>query len=428
MFKPTRKILFVVTAFFAAGSVFLTSCKDDDESIRPSVEIPDQFSDNTPEENKAALEDNGIELVNSLETFKATNGVKTLISLNSCLNSASLPEGGRVGTETPAGKMIQAVSSFGRGTASAKDVLEAMRTREGEPATSPRAEFDAAAGIYAYSRANNTWTKTAASDKIVFQFPSTEAGTENDAELSIYDFSTVAVNNVETGYQEDLPTGVKSDLKVNGTAVAEYRFAASYKSNGEPTSVNTSLTIAPFKLSFTAKNTTSEVAFDYAFTMNNENLISYGIGASGQFTSENALGDESSPESVVNDASAYFQLINIKFAAKIDVKKWSELVGDSESEQDFIDALNGASELVVYYADTKEKIADGEFYLTTEEYCYDTDGDFIDDYCYTEETTDIRMIFADGSKADLATYTSEGFNDLTTAWEEFMTSLDEDLG
>jgi hypothetical protein len=428
MFKPTRKILHVVSVFFVAGSVFLASCKDDDESIRPSVEIPDQFSDNTPEENKAALEDNGIELVNNLESFKSTNGVKTLISLNSCLNSGSLPEGGRVGTENPAGKMFRVVSSFGSGTATAKDVLSAMRIREDEP-LSPQEEFDAAAGVYAFNRADSTWTKTASSDKIVFQFPSTDVGTENNAEVSIYDFTTVVVSNPEAGYEDDLPTGVKAELKVDGTAIVEYSFAASYKSNGEPTSVNTSLTIAPFKFSFIAKNTTSEVAVDYAFTMSDENLISFGMGASGEFTSENALGEGSGPASVVNDASAYFQLMNIKFAGKVDIKKWSELIDETGSMQNMADAWNGSTELVVYYADSKEKIADGEFYVNTvEDYCWDTDGDFIDDECYSSEIVDIRLVFADESKADLATYTDEGFDELSTTFEEFMTELDEDLG
>jgi hypothetical protein len=93
------------------------------------------------------------------------------------------------------------------------------------------------------------------------------------------------------------------------------------------------------------------------------------------------------------------------------------------------DAWNGSTELVVYYADSKEKIADGEFYVNTvEDYCWDTDGDFIDDECYSSEIVDIRLVFADESKADLATYTDEGFDELSTTFEEFMTELDEDLG
>jgi hypothetical protein len=144
------------------------------------------------------------------------------------------------------------------------------------------------------------------------------------------------------------------------------------------------------------------------------------MGASGEFTSENALGEGSGPASVVNDASAYFQLMNIKFAGKVDIKKWSELIDETGSMQNMADAWNGSTELVVYYADSKEKIADGEFYVT--------DGDFIDDECYSSEIVDIRLVFADESKADLATYTDEGFDELSTTFEEFMTELDEDLG
>lgn len=424
MFKPTSKLVYLASTFFAVGSLFLSSCKDDDKSIRPSVEIPTKFSEKTAEQNKAALESNGIQLVENLDDFRESEGVRALVSLNTALE-AGLPANGRVATENPAGKMMKIVAAFGRGNADAKEVLSAMRVNQDDD-LSPQEEFDQAAGVYTYSNANDSWTKTAGSDKIVFQFPSTAEGATNNAEVSIYDFTTVEVSNPELEYNDDLPTGVKADMKVDGSTLVQYTFTASYKSNGEPTSVATSLTIAPFKFSFNAKNTSSEVASDYAFTKSDQNLISFGMGASGTFTSDAVAGEEGA-QSVVKDASAYFQIMDIKFAGKINVDKLNQ-VDESEEEIDVIQLLNDATDLVVYYASTKEKIAEGEFYTNTTQECYDTDGNGVEDYCYEEEVTDIRLIFKDGSPVDLATYTNDGFDTLSTTFEDFVTALEEDLG
>lgn len=435
MIINTGKFFPIVSACVLAGTVFLSSCKDDEaESIRPTVEIPTDFSDLTDEQNKQNLESNGVEFVNNLTTLQNSEGVQTSISLVNWLNAAPLPENGRKATSNKAFSVIQLLARFGQGTASSKDVLAGMRVREEDPQT-PQELFDDVAGTYEYSVELNDWIYEAGADEIVFKFPSSETETTNNAEFAIYGLATVAVTNEAAEYEGDLPTALQADLTVDGAKVIEYTFAASYKANGEPTAVSTSLTIQPFKFTLALKNTTAEVSSDYSLTMNNENLISFGAGASGNFNTDNVSEDETAVSDVINSASSYLQVMDIKFAGNVNVKTLEDQADLAQTIEEEAAAWNAATELVVFYASSKQKIADGEFYGEEgeEEYtwCWDTDGDGIEDQCqtYTESYSkiDIRLVFADGSKSDMATYLDAGFEEMEEALDDFVTSLEDDL-
>ena len=98
-------------------------------------------------------------------------------------------------------------------------------------------------------------------------------------------------------------------------------------------------------------------------------------------------------------------------------------------------AWNANYKLLVFYADSKQLIAQSEFYgyTKTEEYesCdwiwnettqeYDTE---CHTYTYDDDRLEVRMIFADGSKSDLKTYTEVGFADLQNKVEQFVEDLE----
>jgi hypothetical protein len=330
--------------------------------------------------------------------------------------------------------MLALLSDLGIGKANAADVLKSFRTQEEEDPSTPQELFDDVKGTYTYNIANNVWDFAANSNQIVFKFPSTEAGTTNDATFAIYGLTTVTVVNNEAEYEGDLPTALKADLTIGSTKHLEYNFSASYKSNGEPTLAETSLIIGAFKFSAKVVNNTSEVAVDYSMTKNSSNIIAFGAGATGNFSSE-ALGGENADDAV-NTGSAYFQIMNVRFAGTVNVAALADALDAANTVQAEATALNSNVELVVFYADSKKKIADTEFYKTTTtdswEVCnYDPEtGEWTD--CYTEESdpydiVDIRLVFADGSKADLATYTEIGFEEVEEELNAFVDELEADL-
>lgn len=436
MYKLSTNFRTLLFGASALSSAFLfTSCGDDDEkdAVTPEVDFPTEFSPESVEQNKAKLEQNGIDLVNNLTEFKNSPGIKTAISFSYFLSEASLPEGGRLSSSSQVVKLMQLVGRYGEGKASISDVVKGARAKEDDEQT-PQEIFNENKGTYTYSKATNQWTFEGGGDRVIFKFPSVKTSATNDAEFAIYGFQSTQVTNEYAEYTGDLPTALKADLTVGGAKQIEYNFSGSYKSNGDPTAVSTSLTIGKFKLSFDAKNQTSEVSVNYGLTKDNNNLISFGAGAKGNFSSDN-IGDDTNAGDIITESAAYFQLLNIRIAGEISVKSLQQALDVATTIDQEATAWNNNSTLVVFYADSKKKIADTEFYgsTTTEEYsyCYDDNGDGIEDGCETEIHTDdiieIRLVFVDGSKSDLATYTEVGFEDVEDKIEEFIDALEADL-
>ena len=437
MKRPSKLFPYLFSVGLLAGSAFIASCsKDDDPApVRPEVEIPTQFSELSAEQNKAQLEQNGLQMVSNLNALKDTDGIEASISFNHFLSVAALPENGRLATSNKAVKMLMLLGKFGAGDAKASDVMKSARTTEETEPSTPQEYFDDLKGTYTYSAANATWTYTEGGDQIVFKFPATKEGTENNAQFAIYGLTTKHVVNTAAEYEGDVPTALKADLTVNGQKKMEYSFSAAYKDNGEPTSVNTSLTLDAFKFSFDAKNTTSEVGVNYSLTKSGTNLISFGAGAAGNFGSDNINNSENGGD-VVTSASAYFQIMNIRFAGKADIKSMADAMETAEDIHAEAAAFDANTTFVVFYADSKQKIADTEFYGTNEEeeysYCWDSNGDGIDDECSTwvdtHESIEVRLVFSDGSKSDLETYFDIGFEELEAELTALEEEFEEDLG
>jgi hypothetical protein len=430
----------LIALFFSAcvmaSTMLLSSCgKDDDENIRPEVEIPTEFSKLSVEQNKTNIENNGIQLVNKMTTLKNSAGIKTTISMEHFLSVAEVPEGGRVATNNKAVKMMLLLSRLGLGKAQPADVLKGFRAKQDEEPSTPQELFDQYKGTYTFNKTTQVWDYTEGGDKIVFKFPSTEAGTTNNAELSIYGFASKQVVNDAAEYEGDLPTALKADLSVNGTKQIEYNFAASYKNNGEPTSVVTSLTIGTFKFAYELVNSTSEVSVVYSLTESGTNLISFGVGATGNFSSD-VISENENAGDVVTSSSAFFQLMNIRFAGEVKAKTLFDALEVANTMAQEAAAYNANVTLVVFYADSKEKIADTDFYVTTKTdswtSCWDWDGDGVEE-CETYEsdpyeTIDVELVFADDSKVNLNVYTDAGFEDLQDEIEKLQADLEDDFG
>ncbi|GCC51090.1 hypothetical protein SanaruYs_13100 [Chryseotalea sanaruensis] len=432
MNKPASKIVSMLFSATVLAVAFLTtSCDDEnsDTSIIPDIEIPENFSDRTDEQNKAALEENGLELVNSMTALQNTAGVQTSISFVNFLSDASLPEN----TRESIGKnklimLMRSLSKVGQGTETASTLLKNLRTQE-DPETLGEL-FDQNEGTFTYNNSTEEWdfTEKPGTGKIEFKFPSTETGQSNNATFAIHSYTSVDVNNQEAEYEGELPTGLRADLTVGSTKQIDYVLTAAYKPNGEPTSVETSLTIGTFKLSFKVKNTTDEASVDYALTQNGNNMLAFGAGATGNFTTKGS--EEAEAGDIVTTASAYFQIIDIKFAGEVDVKSLDEAMQAANNIDDEVEAWNDHTTFVVFYAEENAKIANIEFYGSEreEEYCYwDWENEI--DICETEieEAIDVRLVFSDDSKSDLATYTEVGFADLEEALEDFFNNLEEDI-
>lgn len=429
------------TTLILAGALALTSCKDDDDEVKTTnePEFPTEYSELTVEQNKSNLEDNGIQLINNITDLKITSGIQASIAFSEHLDGSTLPENlenGRSGNN-PGVNLLRFLASFGKGKSSIDATLSNMRVTE-EGFASFQEEYESVLGIYTYNKANDTWTYEKTGSKIVFKFPSKTAGTVNNAEYAIYDYKGVKITSNLGGdsYTGDYPTSLKADLTIDGTKKMEYSFAAAYNDQGEPTSVSTSFTIDNYKLSYDISNTTTKATVDYAVTKDGKNLLSLGARATGNFNSGNVENSEG-PEDVFETGSAYFQIMNVKFSGEVNTPALIKALETAETKTQEAAAWNANYKLVVFYADSKKKIADSEFYVTTEtdtyinwgseECTYDEENGYqCPEVTETRDVLDVRMIFADATKSDLATYTEVGFDDIQNKLESFIDDLKND--
>ncbi len=446
-----------------ASCALVTSCKEDVEEIQldesgqikaiapGKVANPETFAQHSPEENKKKLEDDGFTLLSNMEDLSESSAVDVSASFVSFLDRATAaPSNGRLAATS------RTLKRLGDGEASAQDIFATLRTTEEEP-ESIQEFYDQYRGVWAWNAQKEDWDFQAKGDKIIFEFPSTETGTQNNAQYIVHSYEGLTQNSPVEDYKGDLPTKLETELVVDGQQQVTYSFAAAYNQAGEPTQLTTSLTINSFVFSVKADNDTQKVGTQYSLKRNNKTLMAMGGGAYGNFSADHIESidyDQGKHEGdVVNRVDAYFQLMNIVIAGDMDIEKYLDGYQDSYEEyygedggyegygyNDSTTEANAALfekafELTVFYADGSGKIADTEVYTetdsyTTYEHMFDEEGYYVEtkEKEVEYQLMNVRMVFEDDSKADLETYFSEGFDDLIKEFEKFAEEVEEDLG
>jgi hypothetical protein len=418
-----------------AASVFVGCSKNDDEVKTTEPEFPTKYSELTVEQNKSNLEDNGVSLVNSMTTLKNASGIQTSIAFSKHLDGSTLPDnisGGRVG-DNGGVRLLQMLASFGEGKSTPAKTLSGLRVAT-DGFESFQAEYADVVGVYTYSKANDTWTYEKTGDKIVFKFPSTEAGTVNNAEYSVYGLETVTITSDLGGdnYTGDYPTALKADLTIDGAKHMGYAFSASYNSKGDPSAVSITLSIDSYTLAYEVSNSTTEAKFDYTLKDGDKMLFGYGIRGTGNFSSTAVEGSQNAGD-VLTTATAYFQIMNIKFSGEVNANAMADGLDAATTIEQELAVLNANYKLIVFYDDSKQKIAESEFYITDEEYTEtewtynSTTGQWeTNEVTKTKKALEVRLVFADGTKSDLATYTDAGFDEIKDSLDAFIEDVSND--
>jgi len=440
-----------LTAYAIAIAVTFSACKEDDvaenDPTTGKTEIPDSFSSFTTEQNKANLEDNGIELIQEVDDLKNSDGVNASSSFAYFLNKSESS-----GTNSRVFETFRILSSFSKGKADMHDVTTSLRTTAEEP-QSIQEFYDTYVGRIEWNSKTNEWDFTEEGDQIVFVFPSSEEKTTNDAELYIHSYEGIeSPNPLGEEYEGDLPTKLKMELKVEGQPALNYDFSANYNQDGEPTSVNTALSINNYTIAFKVRNDGTDAGAAYSFTKGDKTLMAMGVGVQGEFTTDHINEVEASETSnagdIFNGVNAYFQLMDIKIAGDANMEKLFDEVDSLYASYDHLtyeerdklekekldkeaEVMNKYINLVVFYDNKKEKIADSEFYVSedVDTYSYQKYNQSTQTYetvevSHTYYYTDLRFIFADESKSDMETYFGEGFNELNDEWTKLIESFE----
>ena len=379
----------------------------------------------SPEEHKQNLQNDGLEFVNELERLEASQTTKTIASLISLFGDSSPP--GRA-----ISPVIGEILLLSTRRISISDFTDISNFNNDDFTLEDLwAEY---LGTYTWDSSIEDWDYVEGGDLITFFFPSTENGTENNSKLSIRDYESIQVNNpIDEEYAGDLPTNLLVDLFVDELKEMEYTLSIDYGSDGIPESLETSLFINPFKLSWYITNTVSEIGSGVVFENETEELLGSNVAVTGDFSDEaiSGLDESDDPTDVIGMGSLEFRVMNISFLGEIDFEGLypkTETILENEGEVGFnydmaaIDlesTLNEHISIGAFYIETGETIANVEFYTYVEV------DEFDSNYKYIELGG--TLVFSDGSKVDLEDYLEEGWDEIEASLEELIEALESDF-
>lgn len=435
-----KKLFISIFLLFTAGFL-LTSCKKNDDA--------EKFSTLSVEQNKAIVEDSGIDFVNAMGRMESLETIEVLVNLGN-LNSKSgkscmvLSEGSKLAS------VFHALANATNGKRDLDGVYDAMispRELKSEDPESIQEWWNDNVGTYTWNKTTSDWDIVYGGNKLIFLFPATENSLTNNATITIYNYAGVQIANpIDDDYSGDLPAALNADLKVGSKTLVSFVYGASYNNDGVPKSVAVDLTIETFKFEVDITNDTKVVSVNYKFLENGNTILDMGATGHGLFTEDNYDAntvhhtetysyvcnyvwnsytqtwdyvycedtdewDETEFEEILNSAEAHFQLFSIALKGEIDVKGLTdqirviedqydkEKITDAVRDQRTAEQINKFLNLRLVNIAKNEIIAKAEAYVVHE-------SDYYDDWTYV----DFRLTFGDGSPVDMETYFDTGFD------------------
>ena len=424
-------------ALLAASSVFVTSCKKKETNTNTPIVY-------SAEQNKANLQQSGLDMIKEMDDAKNMKTIDNVISFTYFMDQANPFENVKPQTIMPI-KVMYALKDF-RSSGDQISVYSALRESKSlEDDTTIEMAFNDIKGTYTWNAIDKKWDKESGND-LVMIFPATKTSTSNNAKYTVqYTPYTGAVLAKEL--EGNTPQKVVAKLDINGLPITQFNFDAAYNSEGVPSKLEANLRVENYNFNTLLSLSSSSAAYSYAFTHNTKNLFSMGTTLTGNFTKAHleSLNDDSveKPEDltkVATSMNAYIQVLNIKLEGNANVQGLSNEFttaggSDNISESKGVTILNNNLKLKAFYTDKNSTIGHSEFYLkpytnTWTDYVYNPSTGNYDQVTKTEsgESIDIRLVFEDGSKADLETYFGNGFDKLEDEFTKFTKDLESRYG
>ena len=430
-----KKSLFLI----ALAAMVLFSCKKDDETSPFDA----NYTDETPEQSKANVEQNAIDLVDQLDNLSSATAIEVLMHLNQ-LQSA---EPVKSLSTSPVLSPLSLISTLNESN-SVSRLFEGLKTTGDLVAEDPvafSALFDSIAGKYTYNFLTGEFDESELADQVVIEFPGKETDQSNTAVITVENFSVASISEPMEQWPQDLaaelPASINADLKYNGTSLAGVNFNASYASTGMPTKVTIEVYVDDFTFTTAVVHSPySSASWKNTLKYSDDILFETYIAAEGNWSVENIdenvdettytddygtwTETEVHIEEIINNANAHVILMNLQVVGKVNLKVlgdaiWAldeerELISEEAYAQAAVDAINANARLIVIYRDTNTKIAEAEAYVES----------YYDSYTETTEYEPaMRFVYADGSKVDVETYVNSELDNFYNSVNDFIDKL-----
>lgn len=361
--------------FLSASAIMLLLAMN---SCKTAVVEPDttlQFSTQTVEQQKASIEQSGLDLADKMNGLKETPAYAAINYLSDGqLNAPAL------------------LSPFSQLRANLlKNDVKALEVFNNQMKIAANAGDDIW-GTWTWNQSTRDFDRTfGAANKAIFYFPTSAVSTNNNGVITIlYSESNVAIPEVTP--VQFYPKNLSIVFTIGGNEAMNAQFTGAYQTDGTPTSILQTLVIGAYNWSTSVTNKSTEVSANYTFNYNTQVLLKYDMGATGSFTAtqiEDAMNDDSKgPEDVVTGGYMSFQVMNVAVYGGITDTKgfvnegnalepdstlitseygnyYRYIYGKSYMDKE-VSIFNKYLKFYGYFVDPKEKFADVEFYTAEE--------------------------------------------------------------
>ena len=280
-------------------------------------------------------------------------------------------------------------------------------------------------GVYTWNAANEEWTKTPSSNKLVFNLPATRNGNTNNGSIEvIYEKSGASYEDVE------LPKKVGVVLKTGTIVVGEISMSADNIANinndKAPSKTEFVYKLDNYALSFTANKGNNNTSA-FSLKKGNETIFS----ATANLTANVDDLFNKGPEDVIKNGNFEFLLTaDLALKGAIDFKKLNDAYDNIDAIYENLpytennERLRAEAEAKAWNEFTKiylvsrkdgnKKIADMKRVVIAETY-----------WGYTYYEMEDVLVFGDESEIAMSTYFGSGFNTLINEWENFIKDFDK---
>ena len=426
-----KKLIYLASCLTLVSA--LSSCKKED--VTPSKNNNNGAVINyTPEQNKSNLQQTGLDAMKEMDEAKNMKVIDNLIYFSELVDINDPLESTKSTALMPF-IMVNALTKF-KETGNHELIYSAMKqTKSLSNDTSVESLFNNIKGIYSWNESEKIWDKTP-SNSLIFKFPATKQNSGNNAKYTI-DYTPYTGNAAATELKGNMPSSLTAKLDIDNTNYLTFGFNAKYDIEGIPRSITSNLKVENFNFSLAMTSSSGEVSSKFSFTHLNKIIVAMGCTFKGNFLKsnlenlENNITKTEDANKLVTSMNAYFQILNVKLESSANVQAFTDAIkakGGSDTiknDSEWISLINKYLITSVFYTDKNAKIGSGEMYMKTYTDTYtDWSTGVAVEKTETYEDAGVRIVFEDGSKIDLETYFSNGFDKLKNEFENFLNSME----
>ena len=403
-----RSFLKFAVIALCAGLTF-TACKKD-KGGDDNGEIKN--SEKTVEQNKADLQQAGINLSNELKAMQDSKAMDALLQLANLQKNKELKAYALKSTDIDA-KL--------KGFSESEELDTLAKT------------IDEMSGVWEWNATDKDFVKKSESkDAVTYKFPYDANSSSNNCEVNA---KVEYASNVK-----NMPGKVNCSLKIDGKELLNISYVGSFTNEGYPTSIVETMKIDDFSLSTEYTRSNSKLSVSISFLHGKTTLLNCTNSIEGSLTDENidklfADSDEEGEDdsedydfmaSVISKATISTQVMNFKFVGSVATKSLAELakkvdnkaeVASKEEVENLVKSANDAIDCYVVNVSDNTKIASVKLFVVKDE-----DAETAESY-----DAEPMLVFPDETKMTFEDYFKTGFEEVGNAFEDLYKSFEESL-